>query len=67
MGISLEEDDLSERGLGAPARVSWIDRIGIPKSLAWGFVGLLLFMIGDGVEAGFLGRVGSGVVRGRRS
>src|SRR4051794_14398744 len=54
MGFSLEEDDLSERGLEAPARVSWIDRIGIPKSLAWGFVGLLLFMIGDGVEAGFL-------------
>src|SRR3954468_1149866 len=50
MGFSLEE----ERPPQAPARVGWLDRIGIPKSLAWGFVGLLLFMIGDGVEAGFL-------------
>lgn len=31
-----------------------IDRIGIPRPLLWGFVGLLLFMIGDGVEAGYL-------------
>ena len=28
--------------------------LGIPPVLAWGFVGLLLFMIGDGVESGFL-------------
>ncbi|MFT8851589.1 MFS transporter [Acetobacter orientalis] len=33
---------------------SFIDRIGIPRPLLWGFVGLLLFMIGDGVEAGYL-------------
>ena len=32
----------------------WLDRIGIPKHLAFGFLGLLLFMIGDGVEAGYL-------------
>lgn len=31
-----------------------IDRMGIPRPLLWGFVGLLLFMIGDGVEAGYL-------------
>src|SRR5665213_4077680 len=33
---------------------SFLDRIGIPSVLAWGFVGLLLFMIGDGVESGYL-------------
>lgn len=30
------------------------DKIGIPYSLFWGFVGLLIFMIGDGVELGYL-------------
>ncbi len=33
---------------------SLLARIGIPPSLGWGFVGLLLFMIGDGVESGYL-------------
>jgi polyol permease family len=33
---------------------SWLARIGIPPSLAWGFLGLLLFMVGDGVESGYL-------------
>src|SRR5215210_9292623 len=37
-------------------RASFIDRIGIYPPLAWGFVGLLLFMIGDGVESGYLSR-----------
>lgn len=32
----------------------WLDRIGIPRPLAWGFLGLLIFMIGDGVESGYL-------------
>lgn len=32
----------------------FVDRIGIHPPFAWGFVGLLLFMIGDGVESGFL-------------
>lgn len=36
------------------ARTSFIDRIGIYPPLALGYVGLLLFMIGDGVESGFL-------------
>jgi len=35
-------------------RVGILERIGMPRSLAVGFVGLLLFMIGDGVEAGYL-------------
>jgi len=29
-------------------------RLGIPRSLFWGFAGLLIFMIGDGVELGYL-------------
>ncbi|MBB2167817.1 MFS transporter [Gluconacetobacter aggeris] len=33
---------------------SFVERIGIPRPLLWGFVGLLLFMVGDGVEAGYL-------------
>lgn len=31
-----------------------LDRAGIPKALCWGFLGVLIFMIGDGVESGFL-------------
>ncbi|WP_349017154.1 RbtT/DalT/CsbX family MFS transporter [Streptomyces luteolus] len=31
-----------------------LDRVGIPKPLAWGFLGVLIFMIGDGVESGYL-------------
>ncbi|MGI4859289.1 MAG: hypothetical protein ACRYHA_20670, partial [Janthinobacterium lividum] len=37
-----------------PARPGIFDRVGLPRSLAVGFLGLLLFMIGDGVEAGYL-------------
>lgn len=36
------------------SRHTFLDRIGIPSALAWGFAGLLLFMIGDGVESGYL-------------
>ena len=31
-----------------------LDRIGIPKKLSWGFVGVMIFMMGDGLEAGWL-------------
>jgi polyol permease family len=31
-----------------------LDRIGLPPTLLWGFVGLLFFMTGDGVESGYL-------------
>ncbi|BDZ64761.1 MFS transporter [Agromyces mangrovi Wang et al. 2018] len=31
-----------------------IGRMGLPRPLVWGFVGLLLFMIGDGVESGYI-------------
>ncbi|MEV0278716.1 MFS transporter [Streptomyces sp. NPDC050610] len=37
---------------GAPR--SLLDRMGIPKPLAFGFLGVLLFMVGDGVESGFI-------------
>ena len=30
------------------------ERLGIPRTLFWGFAGLLVFMIGDGVELGYL-------------
>ena len=33
---------------------SWLDRVGIPRVLFVGYIGLLLFMIGDGVESGYL-------------
>lgn len=35
---------------------SGLARLGIHPPLAWGYVGLLLFMIGDGVEAGYLSK-----------
>jgi polyol permease family len=38
----------------AQARPKFVERIGMHPELAIGYLGLLLFMIGDGVEAGFL-------------
>ena len=35
-------------------RTSWSERLGMHPQLAIGYLGLLLFMIGDGVESGFL-------------
>lgn len=34
--------------------LTWVERIGMHPGLAIGYLGLLLFMVGDGVEAGFL-------------
>ncbi|MGW8379290.1 MFS transporter [Streptomyces sp. ODS28] len=31
-----------------------LDRMGMPKPLLFGYIGVLLFMIGDGVESGFI-------------
>lgn len=36
------------------APVGIIERMGLPRPLFWGFVGLLLFMVGDGVESGYI-------------
>jgi len=33
---------------------SFLDRFSFPRALAWGYLGLLLFMIGDGIESGYL-------------
>jgi polyol permease family len=33
---------------------SVLDKIGLPKNLAWGYLGILIFMMGDGVEQGWL-------------
>ena len=30
------------------------DKVGMPQSLAWGYLGILIFMMGDGVEQGWL-------------
>ncbi|MFF7414984.1 MFS transporter [Streptomyces lydicus] len=37
-------------------RRSPVERLGIPPALTWGFVGVLLFMTGDGVETGFFSK-----------
>jgi polyol permease family len=42
----------SERGVSAAQ--PWLERQGIVRPLAWGYVAMLLFMVGDGVEVGFL-------------
>ncbi|WP_220034049.1 MULTISPECIES: MFS transporter [unclassified Curtobacterium] len=31
-----------------------LDRIGLPSNLIWGYIGLVFFMIGDGVEQGWI-------------
>ncbi|RDC56384.1 MFS transporter [Pedobacter chinensis] len=33
---------------------SLLDRVGIPKNLAWGYLGILIFMMGDGLEGSWL-------------
>lgn len=38
----------------ASARGSFLERIGIPKPLVWGFIAVLIYMIGDGVEISYL-------------
>src|SRR4030095_3011955 len=35
---------------------TWLERLGIYRPLLWGYIGVLLFMIGDGVEAGYLSK-----------
>ncbi|QIP16521.1 MFS transporter [Spirosoma aureum] len=33
---------------------SVFEKVGLPKPLAWGYMGILIFMMGDGVEQGWL-------------
>lgn len=44
---------LSATGM-SPARPGLLDRLGLPAPLALGFLGVLLFMIGDGIESNYL-------------
>lgn len=37
-----------------PASEGLLDRAGIPRTLVWGYVGILIFMMGDGLEQGWL-------------
>lgn len=37
-----------------PTRSAWLERQGIVRPLAWGYVAVLLFMVGDGIELGFM-------------
>src|SRR5947209_18643697 len=48
-------------------RRSLLDGLSIPRELALGYVGLLLFMLGDGVESGYLAHFlhGEGVSQGK--
>lgn len=48
--MSSPYNSISEGSRGAIV----LTRIGIPPALAWGFLGLFLFMVGDGVESGYL-------------
>ena len=36
------------------ANNSWADKAGVPRQLIWGYVGILIFMMGDGMETGWL-------------
>lgn len=36
------------------SETSFLNKAGIPKHLAWGYLGILIFMMGDGVEQGWL-------------
>lgn len=37
-----------------PSQETFLDRIGIPHSLRWGFLGVLVFMTGNGTESNFI-------------
>jgi len=49
------------------ARSSLLEYLSIPRELASGYVGLLLFMMGDGVESGYLAHFlhGEGISQGK--
>ncbi|WP_085913597.1 MULTISPECIES: RbtT/DalT/CsbX family MFS transporter [Pseudonocardia] len=39
---------------GADVKETFLDRLGIPHALRWGFVGVLVFMTGNGTESNFI-------------
>ncbi|MBV9297581.1 MAG: MFS transporter [Verrucomicrobia bacterium] len=44
----------SQASPGSLQVASFLDHFSFPRPLVWGYVGLLLFMMGDGVESGYL-------------
>ncbi|GEO11182.1 MFS transporter [Segetibacter aerophilus] len=40
--------------ISTQTKPSMLDKVGIPKPLAWGYLGIMIFMMGDGVEQGWL-------------
>jgi len=44
----------AQSAANSTTRPALLDRLGLPRPLIWGFVGLLLFMVGDGVESGYI-------------
>src|ERR1700736_5849093 len=43
-----------QASLSALQPASLLERFSFPRQLAWGYLGLVLFMMGDGVESGYL-------------
>src|SRR5919107_1123709 len=39
---------------GTNTDTSLLDKAGLPKTLGWGYLGIMIFMMGDGVEQGWL-------------
>ena len=56
-----------QASLPSLARSSLLEYLSIPRKLASGYVGLLLFMMGDGVESGYLAHFlqGEGISEGK--
>src|ERR1700733_12726186 len=44
----------SQASSGSFRPSSLLERFTFPRPLAWGYLGLLLFMVGDGIESGYL-------------
>ncbi|MCX2730618.1 MFS transporter [Saccharopolyspora sp. NFXS83] len=45
---------MTSDGPGQHGNPTWLERIGIPRQLRWGYLAVLIFMIGDGVESNYL-------------
>jgi MFS family permease len=45
---------MSSAAVNDPRNETFLDRIGIPHSLRWGFLGVLVFMTGNGTESNFI-------------
>ncbi|MDR1432629.1 MAG: MFS transporter [Propionibacteriaceae bacterium] len=52
--VRTRQEEPAESPEPTTARETLADRIGLPGQLRWGFIGLALFMIGDGVETNIL-------------